>query len=113
MYDGMNIMMESDCVLTRESTNLCKLIEKLFNQVISGFDGLGCCVGLAGLTVIAVGAATGLGSFVLGWITVMAQFILTTANLVHDGRPRMAGLGGVCNIPVGVYLVRSSARVTR
>ena len=26
-----------------------------------------------------------------GWITVMAQFILTTTNLSHDGRPRMAG----------------------
>ena len=46
-----------------------------------------------GLTTLAVGTGAGLGSSVLGWITVMAQFILTTANLLHDGRPWMAGLG--------------------
>ena len=45
------------------------------------------------LTAVAVGAGAGLGGFVLGWITVMAQFILTTASLWHVGRPRMAGLG--------------------
>ena len=45
-------------------------------------------VDLMGLA--AAGAAV---AFVLVWITVMAQFILTTANLLHDGRPRMAGPG--------------------
>ena len=28
-----------------------------------------------------------------GHMTVMAQFIFTTASLSHEGRPRMAGLG--------------------
>ena len=52
-------------------------------------------VGLAavGLTAAAVGVGAGFGGFVLGWITVTAQFILTTSNLLHDGRPRMAGPG--------------------
>ena len=45
MYDGMAIRMESDCVLAGESTNPCKPIRKCFNQVISGFAGLDCCVG--------------------------------------------------------------------
>ena len=52
-------------------------------------------MGLAavGLTAAAVRAGTGLGGFVSGWITVTAQLIFTTANLLHDGRPRMAGQG--------------------
>ena len=70
-------------------------------------------MGLAavGLTTVAVRAGAGLGGLVSGWITVMAQFILTTTNLLHDGSPRMAG-PGFCNIPVGVYLVKSGARTT-
>ena len=55
--------------------------------------GLAAAGARVGLTAAAVGAGAGLGGFVLGWITVMAQFILTTTNLSHDGRPRMAGLG--------------------
>ena len=47
----------------------------------------------AGLTTVAVGPGAGLGGFVLGWITVMVQLILTTANLLYDGRPRKAGPG--------------------
>ena len=43
--------------------------------------------------VAAVGAGAGLGVFVLGHMTVMAQFIFTTNSLLHEGRPRMAGLG--------------------
>ena len=36
---------------------------------------------VVGLTAVAVGVGAGLGGFVSGWITVMAQFILTTAYL--------------------------------
>ena len=38
MYDGMSIRMERDCVLTGETTNPCKLIWELLNQVISGLS---------------------------------------------------------------------------
>ena len=49
---------------------------------------------VADLAVVAVvGTNVGLGGFVLGCMTVMAQFIFTTASLLHDGRPRMAGPG--------------------
>ena len=37
-----------------------------------------------GLTVVAVGAGPGLGDSVSGWITVTAQFILTTTNCLYD-----------------------------
>ena len=84
MYHQMNIMTESDCVLTRKSTNSCEPIWKLFHQVISGSDGLGCC---------CCGSRAGLRGLVSGWATVMAQFIFTTTNLSHDGRPRMVGPG--------------------
>ena len=47
---------------------------------------------VAGLAVVAVVEA-GCGGFVPGCLTVMAQFIFTTANLLHEGRPRMAGPG--------------------
>ena len=93
MYDGLGIGMESDCVLTRKSTNSCELIWELLNQVISGFDGLVAAGAAVGLTAVAVGEGAGLGGFVSGWITVMAQFILTTTNLLHVGSPRMAGPG--------------------
>ena len=55
--------------------------------------GLAAARAAVGLTAVAVGAGMGIGGFVLGWITMMVQFILTTTNLLHDGRPRMAGLG--------------------
>ena len=55
--------------------------------------GLATAEAAVGLTAVAVGAGVGLGGFVSGWITVMAQFILTTTNLSHDGRPRMTGPG--------------------
>ena len=49
---------------------------------------------VAGLAIVAVvEAGAGLGGFVLGHMTVMAQFIFMTASLLHDGRPKMAGLG--------------------
>ena len=41
MYHGMNIMLESDLLFTRESTDSCKEIWELLYQVISGPDGLG------------------------------------------------------------------------
>ena len=47
---------------------------------------------VAGLAIVAVAeAGTGHGGFVPGHMTVMAQFIFTTASLSHVGRPRMAG----------------------
>ena len=46
---------------------------------------------LAVVTVVGTGA--GLCSFVLGHMTVMAQFIFMTARLLHEGIPRMAGPG--------------------
>ena len=55
--------------------------------------GLAAAGAAVGLTAIAVGAGARLGGFVSSWITVMAQFILTTANLLHHGRPRMARPG--------------------
>ena len=49
---------------------------------------------VAGLVIAAVvEAGAGLGGFVLGHMTVMTQFIFTTASLLHEGRPSMAGLG--------------------
>ena len=55
--------------------------------------GLAVAGAAVSLTAVAVGAGVGLGGFVLGWIVVTAQFILTSSNLSQDGRPRMAGLG--------------------
>ena len=46
---------------------------------------------VAGLVVAAVGE-TGAGC-VLGCLTMMAQFIFTTASFSLEGRPRMAGPG--------------------
>ena len=42
--------------------------------------------------VVAVVVETGAGC-VLGCLTVMAQFIFTTASFSLEGRPRMAGPG--------------------
>ena len=47
---------------------------------------------VAGIFVATVETGAGLGGFVLGHMTVMAQFIFTTASLLHEGRSRMAGL---------------------
>ena len=56
--------------------------------------GLAAAWTVAGLALVAVvEAGAGLGGFVPGHMTVMAQFIFTTASPSHDGRPRMAGLG--------------------
>ena len=55
MYDGMDIRMESDCVPTRESANPCEMIWVLLNQVISGFDGLGCGRGCSRLDCCCYG----------------------------------------------------------
>ena len=93
MYDGMDIRMESECVLTGESTNPCKLIRDFLIKPSVDLMGLAAAAVAVGLTTVTVGVGAGLTGFVLGWITVMAQFILTTANLSHDGRPRMVGPG--------------------
>ena len=55
--------------------------------------GLAAAGAAIGLTTVAMGVGAGLGGFVSDWITVMAQFILTTTNRLQDGRPRMAGSG--------------------
>ena len=44
MYYRMNIMLESNLVFAKESTNSCELIWELLYQVIGGPDGLGCCM---------------------------------------------------------------------
>ena len=49
---------------------------------------------VAGLTFVAVVEACAvLAGFVWGCMTVTAQFIFTITSLLHDRRPRMAGLG--------------------
>ena len=48
---------------------------------------------VADLVTVAVETGTGCGGFVPGCMTVMAQFIFTTACFLLEGRPRMAGLG--------------------
>ena len=63
---------------------------------------------VAGLVVAAV-VETGAGCMA-GCLTVMAQLIFMTASFSLEGRPRMAGPGVSCNVPVWVYLVGSSAR---
>ena len=52
---------------------------------------VGTVAGLAFVAVLEAGA--GLGGFVLGCMTVTAQFIFMITSFLHDGRPRMAGLG--------------------
>ena len=88
----MNIMSESDLVFARESTNSCESIWELLYQVISGPMDLAAMWTGAGLAVV-VETGAGLGGFVPGDMIVMAQFIFTTASFLHEGRPRMAGLG--------------------
>ena len=84
-------MMESDLVFAGESANALEPILELLDQVISGPDGLGCFRAVGGL-VVATGVETGAGC-VLGCLTMMAQFIFTTASFSLEGRPGMAGLG--------------------
>ena len=49
---------------------------------------------VAGLAAVAVvGTGAGHWGFVPGHMTVMAQFIFTTASFSLEGRPRMAGPG--------------------
>ena len=49
---------------------------------------------VGGLVAAAVvEAGVGFGVFVLGHMTMMAQFIFMMASLTHEGRPMMAGLG--------------------
>ena len=49
---------------------------------------------VAGLFVTAVvETGAGHGGFVLGHMTVMAQFIFTTTSFSLEGRPKMAGPG--------------------
>ena len=51
-------------------------------------------VDLIGAIFLAVGGAgVGQGRQEVSWMTLTAQFILTTSNPSHDGSPRMAGPG--------------------
>ena len=52
---------------------------------------VGTVAGLVAAVVMETGA--GLGGFVPDCMTVMAQFIFTSASFLLEGRPRMAGLG--------------------
>ena len=55
------------------------------------FAPAGTVAGLGAAVVVETGA--GLEGFVLGHMTVMAQFIFMITSLSYEGRPRMAGLG--------------------
>ena len=49
---------------------------------------------IASLAIVAVvKAGVGLRGFVLGCMTVMAQFMFMTASLLHEWRPTVAGWG--------------------
>ena len=51
-------------------------------------------VDLIGTVLLGVGGAgVGPGRWEVSWMTLTAQFILTTFNLSHDGIPRIAGPG--------------------
>ena len=51
-------------------------------------------VDLIGAVFLGVaGAGVEPGRWEVPWMTLTAQFILTTSNLLHDGSPRMAGPG--------------------
>ena len=58
----------------------------------SGNSFIKSSVVLKGLAAVFVGAGAGLGVLVSGWATVMTQFIFITSSLLHEGRPRMAGM---------------------
>ena len=79
-------MTESDFVFARELANALEPIWEFLDQVISGPEGLAASGAVAGLVVAA-------GGCVLGCLTVMAQFIFTTASFSLEGRPRMVGPG--------------------
>ena len=83
-------MTESDFVFTRESANSLELIWKLVDQVISGPDGLGC---FRGCSRLVCGHCSGNRMSAGVCLTVMAQFIFTTASFSLKGRPRMVGPG--------------------
>ena len=87
-------MLESDLVFARESTNAHELIWELLYQVTMDLMDLAAVGTVADVAIVAVvEAGVGLGGFVLGCMTVTAQFIFMITSLLHDGRPRMAGLG--------------------
>ena len=65
-----------------------------FINVISGPDGLGCCLNCSRLGCgCCCGSRCRTWGLVPGCMTVTAQFIFMIASLSHDRRPRMAGLG--------------------
>ena len=90
-------MTESDLVFAGESANTLELIRELLliksSVGLMDLAALGAVAGLVVATVVGTGAGC-----VPGCLTVMAQFIFTTASFSLEGRPRMAG--GVCNIPI-------------
>ena len=68
---------------------------------------------VAGLAVVAVvGAGAGFGGFVLGCMTVTAQFIFMMASILHDGRPRMPGPGVSATYQYECDLARLNTRTT-
>ena len=59
--------------------------------VLMDLAAAGTVVGFIAAAVVE--AVAGLGGFVPGHMTVMAQFIFMTASLSHEGRPRITGPG--------------------
>ena len=60
----------------------------------------------------AADAGAGPGSWKVSWMTLTAQFILTTSNLSHNGSPRMAG-PGMSATPTGVHWMGLCTRGAR
>ena len=91
MYHRMCIMTELDLVFARESANALNQSGNSFIKSSVDLMDLAASGTVAGLVVATV-VETGAGC-VPGCLTMMAQFIFTTASFSLEGRPRMAGLG--------------------
>ena len=114
MYYGMNIMSESD--LAFASGNLPIPVNWSGNSFIkSSVDlmDLAAVWTVAALVVVAVveAGAWELEAFMPCHMTVMAQFIFTTASLLHGGKAQDGRTGGVMqHTSMKVTLVGSSTR---
>ena len=63
-------------------------------QNLSGYFLMRSSVDLIGTVFLAAGGpGVGPGRWEVSWMTLTAQFILTTSNLSHDGIPRLPGPG--------------------
>ena len=84
-------MMELNLVFAGESANALEPSGNSFIKSLVDLVDLAASGTVAGLVMAAV-VETGAGC-VLGCLTMMAQYILTTASFSLEDRPRMAGPG--------------------